>query len=198
MRIYLFLPVLAFAALLNFSAGGAQAGRFFGSSNNGADSSYQYPDRSQNCFGFGPGSNCQARHSHSRHRWFHRDQGVANTGMPANAMPGYGMPPAYGMPLEQMQAPIVQSPMLTPPVHMTSMAPAAVPVLPAVQSPSCSRCGQTAQVQAPQAQAAQAQAAQVQATPAVQSRIVPVPAPMPTGPTTAEPPTAEPTGNQPF
>jgi hypothetical protein len=193
MRIYLSLPVLAFAALLSFSAGGAQAGRFFGSSNNGADYTYQYPDRSQNCFGFGPGSNCQARHSHSRHRWFHREQGVANNGMPANTLPGYGMPPAYGMPLEQMQTPIVQSPMLTPPVHMTSMAPAGVPVVPAVQSPSCSRCGQAAQVQA-----AQVQAAQVQAAPAVQSRIVPVPAPMPTGPTTAEPPTAEPTGNPPF
>ena len=42
------------------------------------------------------------------------------------------------------------------------------------------------------------QAAQVPAAPAVQSRIAPVPAPMPTGPTTAEPPTAEPTGNPPF
>jgi len=183
MRIYLPLPVLAFAALVSLSAGGAQAGRFFGSSNNGADYTYQNPYPSQNCFGFGPGSSCQGRQSHTRHRWFHRDQGVANNAMPANALPGYGMPPAYGMPLEQMQTPIVQSPMLTPPVHMTSMAPAAVPVVPAVQSPPCSKCGQTAQVQA---------------APAVQSRIVPVPAPMPTGPTTAEPPTAEPTGNPPF
>lgn len=174
MRISLSVAVLASAALLSFSAGGAQAGRFFGASNYAADSTYQYANGSQNPFGWGPSPSCQGRHQH-RHRLFRRDQGVANGGMPANVMPGYGMP------FEQMQTPMVQSPILTSPFHMTSLAPGAVPVVPAVQSPSCSRCGQSAQ--GPTA---------VQAVPAVQSRIAPVPAAMPPGPTTAEPPPADP------
>jgi hypothetical protein len=176
MRISLSVAVLASAVLLGFSAGGAQAGRFFGAANYGADSTYQYSNGSQNPFGWGPGPSCQGRRQH-RHRLFHRDQGVANGGMPANAMPGYGMPPVYGMPFEQMQTPMVQSPILSAPIHMTSVAPGAVPVVPAVQSPSCSRCGQSGQLPV---------------GPAVQSRIVPVPAAMPPGPTTAEPPPAEP------
>jgi hypothetical protein len=202
MRIYLSLPALAFAALLGFSASGVQAGRFFGSGGSNTDYTYQYPNGSQNSFDFGPGSYTQARPQPFRHRLFHRNQGVANYGMPANAMPGYGMPanampgygmpanamPGYGMPpvngvpIQYMQAPMVQSPMQSPPVHMTSSSPVAAPVVPAMQSPPC-KCGQSRQPLA---------------APAMQSRIVPVPASMPAGPTTAEPPPADPSSKAPF
>ncbi|HTU88797.1 MAG TPA: hypothetical protein VMF69_01755 [Gemmataceae bacterium] len=186
MRIYLTLPALAFAALLSLGASGAQAGKFFGPAYSDADYSYQCPNRSPNPFGWGPGAPYQARHQHSRHRLFHRDKGVANDSMPTNAMPGYGMPPVYGMPFGYVQNPIVQSPILPPAVQMTSVAPAPAPVAPAVL-PHCLKCGQTGQIPAP-----------VPAAPAVQPRIVPVPARMLSGPTTAEPPPAEPTGKPPF
>lgn len=180
MRIYLSLPALAVAALLSFSASGAQAGRFFGPLNYSDDYTSQYPYRWHNSFDFGPSPNCRASQPHFRHRLFHRDQGVANNGMPANAMPGYGMPPVNGVPFQYMQSPIVQSPMLTAPVHMTSVGAAPAPVATAVQSLPC-KCGQSGQ-----------SSASVFAAPAVQSRIVPVPASMPSGPTTAEPPPADP------
>ena len=186
MRIFLSLPVLAVATLLSFSAGGAQAGKFFGSVKNDANYPYQDPYRWNNSFDYSPVSNCQARHPHFRHRLFHRDQGIVNNGMSPNAMPGYGIPPVNVVPFEYRQTPIVQSPSLTPPVHMTSVAPAPVPVAPAVQSLPC-KCGQSGQT-----------AASVVATPAVQSRLVPIPTPMPSGPTTAEPPPADPTGKAPF
>lgn len=183
MRIYLLLPALAFAALLGFSAGGVQAGRFFGSGGNNNDYTSQYPGASNNSFGCGPGSNCQARRSHFRHRLFHRDQGVTNDRMPANAMPGYGVPPAYGAAMEYVQTPIAQSPNFTNSVPMTTVGPAPVPAAPVVQTQPCRRCGQSGPVQA---------------TPAVQSRLVPMPAPMPQGPTTAEPPPADPPSGAPF
>lgn len=171
MRIRLLSPALTSAALvlLSFSAGGTQAGSFFGPCCYGADYTYQYPNRSHNQFGCGPGTNCQARHPFFKHRLFHRRQNAPNDGMPANGMQGYGMPitemPVNAMPSQNqyMQAPIVQSPMVTAPVHMTSVVPAPVPAMPAVQS-----------------------------------RIVPVPAPLPAGPTAAEPPPVNPSGKPPF
>jgi hypothetical protein len=183
MRIYLSLPALAFAALLAFSASGARAGRFFGPVSYGDNYGYQYPNRSNNSFDYGPCSQCQARHPPFRHSLFHRDKGVANDRMPANVMPGYSMPPVYGVPIENMQTPIVQSPIQTLPVHMTSVAPAPLLVAPAVQYRPCSKCGQSGQAPVP-----------VPVAPAVQSRLVPIPAPIRSGPTTAEPPQAEPSG----
>ena len=185
MRLYLSLPTLAFAALLGFSAGGARAGRFFGPVSYGADYRYPYPNPSYNSFAYGPGSPYQAWHPPFGHGLFHRDQGVANDRMPANVMPGYGIPPVYGVPIQYMQTPMVQSPIQTPPGHMTSVAPAPLPVAPVVQNPPC-KCGQSGQAPAP-----------VPAAPAVQSRLVPIPTPIRSGPTTAEPPQAEPSGKPP-
>ena len=187
MRISLSLPALAFASLLGFSTGGAQAGRFFGPVNDGTVYTYQSPYRPQNSFDFGPSPNYQTRHPHFRHRLFHRDQGVVNNGMPANAMPGYGMPPVHGVPWQYMPTPMVQSPIPTAPVPMTSVAPAPAPVAPTVQALPCMKCGQSGQAPA-----------SVFVAPAVQSRLVPIPAPMPSGPTTAEPPPADATGKAPF
>ena len=186
MRIYLSLPGLAFVALLGFSAGGARAGRFFGPVSYGADYRYPYPNPSYNSFAYGPGSPYQAWHPPFGHGLFHRDQGVANDRMPANVMPGYGIPPVYGVPIQYMQTPMAQSPIQTPPVHMTSVAPAPLPVAPVVQNPPCSKCGQSGQAPAP-----------VPAAPAVQSRLAPIPAPIRSGPTTAEPPQADPSGKPP-
>jgi hypothetical protein len=182
MRHSLSLLVLVFAALLCLSAGGVQAGWLFGPADYSADYTNQSPNRSQNFFGYGSDSHGHARPQRSRYRLFHRGKGSANDRVPANAMSGYGMPPIYGTPPEYLQTPIVQPPMRTPAVHMTSVAPAPLPLAPAVQSPPCMKCGQsgTLPTLAP-------------TVPAVQSRIVPVPAPMPAVPTTAEPPPADPT-----
>ncbi|HEY7327789.1 MAG TPA: hypothetical protein VH592_09125 [Gemmataceae bacterium] len=201
MRIYRSLPVLAFAALLGFSAGGVQAGRFFGRGSDGSDNAYQYSNRSQDSFGFSPAPQYQARQPHSRHRLFHRDQGVANQGMPANAMSGYGMPSGYGgqfgymqspmtespvngMPANAMsgygmpggqlgytQTPMVQSPNQTQPFRTTSMAPAQVPVAPVAQSPSCRSCGQAAQAAM---SVPSTPVMQAPSTPAMQSPSIPV------------------------
>jgi hypothetical protein len=132
---------------------------------------------------------------------FHRDQGVANQGMPANAMSGYGMPSGYGgqfgymqtpmaespingMPANAMsgygmpggqlgytQTPMVQSPNQTQPFHTTSMAPAQVPVAPVAQSPSCRSCGQAAQMPM---SVASTPVMQSPRTPAMQSPSTPV------------------------
>jgi hypothetical protein len=87
MRSYLLLPVLIGAALLGFSASAARAGSFFGPFCYGANYTYQYPNRSHNVFGCGPGCHCQAWHPFFRHGLFRRNQGVPNEGMPANVMP---------------------------------------------------------------------------------------------------------------
>lgn len=167
MRIRLLLPAMTSAALtlLGLSAGGVQAGSFFGPSCYGADYAYDYPNRAHNYFGCGPGTHCQARHPFF-HRLFHRQQNAANETIPPN-----GMPPALPMngvvgevmPSQYMQAPMVQSPMMTAPVHMTAVAPGPVPAMPAVQS-----------------------------------RLVPVPAPLPPGPAGAEPPIVDPSVKPPF
>jgi hypothetical protein len=128
MRIRLFLPVLTFAALLGFSASGVRAGSFLGPSCYGADYTYQYPNRSHNLFGCGPGSRCQAWHPFFRHRWSRRNQGAPVEGMPANAMPGYGMPPVNGMPMEDMPAPTVQSRSVPEPASMQSGSVTAKPL----------------------------------------------------------------------
>ena len=144
MRIRLLIPVLSSAtlALFAFSANPARAGSFFGPSCYGADYTYQYPNRSHNVFGCGPGTHCQAWHGFF-HRRARRNQNVPNDGMPTNAMPtngipGDGMPmtgmPMNGMPAQMMQTPIMQPPSITAPIHTTSTAPAPVPVMPAVQS----------------------------------------------------------------
>lgn len=135
MRIFVSLSILALAALLGFSAGDAQAGRFFGSIKNGTDYTYPYPYPSQNSFDYGPGSYHEARRPFFRHRLFHRDKGITNEGMPANTVPGYGVLSVNGASFQYMQqAPMMQSPILTPPVHMTSVVRATVPANPAVQS----------------------------------------------------------------
>jgi hypothetical protein len=152
MRIRLLLPILSSAALLGLSASGGHAGSFFGPCCYGSDYAYQYPNRANNVIGCGQGQPCQARHPFF-HRLFRRNKNDSNDGMAANAMPGYGMPtngmpmngmpmngmPANGMavngmPAEYMQAPVAQSQMLPAPFHTTSIAPAPVPAMPAVQS----------------------------------------------------------------
>jgi hypothetical protein len=208
MRNYLSLPALAIAALLGFSTVGARAGRFFGPASYGDNYGYQYPNRSNNSFDYGPCSQCQAGRPPFRHSLFHRDKRVANDRMPANimpaigtpavpaasglvandrmpanVMPAYAMPPVYGVPIVNVQTPIVQSPIQTLPVHMTSVAPVPLPVAPAVQYRPCSKCGQSGQAPVP-----------VPTAPVVQSRLVPIPTPIRSGPTTAEPPQAEPSG----
>jgi hypothetical protein len=87
MRSYLLLPVLIGAALLGFSAGGARAGSFFGPVCYGADYTYQYPNRSHNVFGCGPGSHCQAWHPFFRHGLFRRNQCAPSEAMPAPLPP---------------------------------------------------------------------------------------------------------------
>jgi hypothetical protein len=172
MRIRLLLPILTSAVLFAISAGGAQAGSFFGPCCYGSDYAYQYPNRAHNVIGCGPGAHCQARHPIFKHRWFRKNQGAPTDGMPANAMSGYGMPVndmpmnsmhVNGMPIEYMPDPVAQAPMLPVPVRMTSIATAPVP-----------------------------------ATPAVQSRIVPIPAPLPAGPSSTEPPKVDASGKPPF
>jgi hypothetical protein len=163
MRIRLFIPALLSAAFFSFSAGGVQAGSFFGPVCYGAGYTYQYPNRSHNLFGCGPGCHCRAWHPFFRHRLFRRNQAVPGDGMPVNALPSHGMPPVDGMPIESMPAPMTQAPMTAPPVHMTSVVPGSVPT-----------------------------------TPGVQTRIAPVPAPMPSGPLTVEPPPADLSGQPPF
>jgi len=133
MRVHLFLPALTLAVLLGGSAGGVRAGSFFGPICYGARYTYQYPNRSHNLFGCGPDCHCQAWHPLLRHRWFRRHSDVPVDGIPAQTMPGYGMPPVTGTPIESMQAPIVQSPMIAP-LHMTSPPTAGVPAAPAVRS----------------------------------------------------------------
>jgi hypothetical protein len=172
MRIRLFFPVLTSALLMSFSTAATQAGSFFGPCCYGADYAYQYPNRANNVIGCGPGAPCQARHPIFKHRLFRRNQAAPNDGMAANAMSGYGMPvngmqvngmPMNATPIEYVQGPAGQLPMPTPPVHMTSVATAPVPVAPAVQS-----------------------------------RLTPVPAPMPSGPISSEPPTVDASGKPPF
>ncbi len=113
--------------------------------------------------------------------------------MAANPMPGYGMPQGYGM------APAYSMPQgygMTPAYSMTpgygAPLSTGVPMqnlqAPIVQSPILTAPVRTTSV-AP---------APVSVTPTVQSRLVPIPAPMPSGPTTAEPPLAVPTGKGPF
>lgn len=134
MRLRLLIPVLTGAALLGLSASGVRAGSFLGPVCYGADYTYQYPNRSHNVFGCGPGRHCQAWHGFFRHRLIRRNRGMPNEAMPANALPAYGMPPVNVMQGEYLQTPVVQSPMPMAPIHMTSVAPAPVPAVPAVQS----------------------------------------------------------------
>jgi hypothetical protein len=163
MRLRLLIPVMTFAALLGLGAAGVRAGSFLGPVCYGARYTEQYPNRSHNVFGCGPGCHCQAWHGFFRHRLIRRYRGVPNDGIPADVMPGYGMPPVQAMHSEYLQTPVVQSPAATAPIHMTSVEPAPVP-----------------------------------AAPAVQSRIVPVPAPMPAGPVRTELPKGDSSGKPPF
>src|SRR5262249_24262549 len=107
MRVRWLIPVLSSAtlALFAFSANSARAGSFFGPSCYGADYTYQYPNRSHNVFGCGPGTHCQAWHGFF-HRRARRNQNVPNDGMPTNGMPMNGMPvdgmPITGMPMNGM------------------------------------------------------------------------------------------------
>lgn len=87
MRFYLLIPVLACAALLGLGASAARAGSFFGPCCYGSAYTYQYPNRSHNVFGCGPGYHCQAWHPFFRHRFFRRNQIAPNEGMPVNTMP---------------------------------------------------------------------------------------------------------------
>ncbi|HEY7330849.1 MAG TPA: hypothetical protein VH592_24625 [Gemmataceae bacterium] len=87
MRFHLLLPVLICGALLGISVKGAHAGSFFGPCCYGANYTYQYPNRSHNTFGCGPGCHCQAWHGFFRHRVCHKIQAMPNEATPANGTP---------------------------------------------------------------------------------------------------------------
>lgn len=91
MRFYLLSLALTGAVLLGFSAGGAQAGSFFGPFCYGARYTNRYPNRSHNVFGCGPGCHCKACHPFFRHCWFRRK---------------HVEPPIDGMPVEATPAPL--------------------------------------------------------------------------------------------
>jgi hypothetical protein len=92
MRLNLLLPVLICGALLGFSAGDAHAGSFFGPCCYGASYTYQYPNRSHNVFGCGPGYHCQAWHPYFGHGLFRRRQVAPSEAIPTNAMPQPPLP----------------------------------------------------------------------------------------------------------
>jgi hypothetical protein len=142
MRVRFWLPAVTSAtlALIGFSVGHARAGSFFGPNCYGADYAYEYPNRAHNVFGFGPCTQCQARHPLFKHRWARKHEdgpndgapanammapngmpanrmpvnGMAANGMPANGMPANGMPPngmpANGMPVNGMPANVMMTP----------------------------------------------------------------------------------------
>lgn len=120
MRSRFCLPVLTALALTPLGFSAAQAGSFLGPSCYGADYTYQYPNRSHNVFGCGPGTQCTARHPLFKHRWMRKHPNATADGAATN-----GMAPAY------MPAPIVEAPMTGVPIQMTSVAPATVTATPA-------------------------------------------------------------------
>lgn len=128
MRSRFWLPILGTAALTLLSAGAARAGSFFGPSCYGADYTYQYPNRSHNVFGCGPGTQCTARHPLFKHRWFRRNKNAAADAAPMNAMPIQEMPPQYA------PAPIVQSSPNVVPFQPNAALPAPMPSAPALSS----------------------------------------------------------------
>ncbi|HEY7422644.1 MAG TPA: hypothetical protein VH682_00155 [Gemmataceae bacterium] len=224
MRVRLWLPALTSVtlALIGFSARPAQAGSFFGPNCYGSDYAYEYPNRAHNVFGFGPCTQCQAKHPLFKHRLFHKNQdlppnggGPANAmmapnGMPANAMMApNGMPanammapngmPANALPANAMMAPngMPANAMMAPNGMQANGIPVEYVQAPVVQAPVV----QTPVVQAPvmtPAQTTSGVSGPVPATPAVSSRIAPVPAPLPTGPVNPEPPAGEQSSKPPF
>jgi hypothetical protein len=215
-RLWLLAPTLTALALIGSSAGLAQAGSFFGPNCYGSDYAYQYPNRANNVFGFGPCTQCQARHPLFKHRLFHRNQDAPNDGMAANGMmtpngmpangmmtpngmPANGMMKSNGMPANGMMPNGLPANVMMPPNGMTTnamMVPHSMPVngmpveyiqAPVVQAPNMVPAQTTSRVSAP-----------VSAAPAVSSRIVPVPAPLPAGPVNPEPPLVDQSGKPPF
>ncbi len=184
MRIRLLFPVVTSAALLGLGASSALAGSFFGPCCYGSDYAYQYPNRAKNVIGCGPGQPCQARHP-LFHRLFHRNKGVPNDGMPAEAMSGYGMP-ANGMPMNGM--PINGMPANGANGMAVNGMPAEYMQAPVAQSQMLPAPVHTTSITP----------APVPAMPAVQSRLSPMPAPMPSGPSNAEPPAVDSSGKPPF
>jgi hypothetical protein len=121
MTIRLWFPSLATAALalICLSTERSPAGSFFGPSCYGADYGYQYPNRSHNAFGCGPGTSCTARHPLFKHRWLRKNQDVPADGAAVN-----------GMPVESVSAPVTHEPFRwSPPVQAASVIP--TPVAPA-------------------------------------------------------------------
>jgi hypothetical protein len=100
-------------------------------------------------------------------------------------MPGSGIPPVYGVPIEYMQAPMVPSPIQTPPIPMTSVAPTPLPVAPAVQNPPC-QCGQSGQVPAPVPTAPAVVPSPILTPPIYRTSVAP--APLPVAPPVRNPP----------
>jgi hypothetical protein len=129
MRSRFWLPVLAALVLTPLGFSAAQAGSFFGPSCYGAEYTYQYPNRSHNVFGCGPGTQCTARHPLFKHRLFRRNQnqGAMAEGMPMNGVPMNVVPSQY--------APtVVEAPRNAVPFQTTSGVPTPVTATPAVSS----------------------------------------------------------------
>ena len=85
MRFHLLLPVLICGALLGLSARDAHGGSFLGPCCYGANYTYQYPNRSHNTFGCGPGYHCQAWHPFFWHRLCGKNQAMPMNGAPEPA-----------------------------------------------------------------------------------------------------------------
>jgi hypothetical protein len=127
MRSRFWLPILSALALTPLGWSAAQAGSFLGPSCYGADYTYQYPNRSHNVFGCGPGTSCTARHPLFRHRLFRKNQNTMANGMPMDGVPMNAMPNAY------VPAPVVSS-MSPIPIQTTAGVPGPVMARPAVSS----------------------------------------------------------------
>lgn len=120
MRSRFCLPVFTALALTPLGFSAAQAGSFFGPSCYGADYTYQYPNRSHNVFGCGPGTQCTARHPLFKHRWLRKQQNATADGAATNVMS-----PSH------MATPIVEAPMSSVPIQTISVAPVSVTATPA-------------------------------------------------------------------
>ncbi len=203
MRVRFWLPAVSSAALvlIGFSAGPAHAGSFFGPNCYGANYAYEYPNRAHNVFGFGPCTQCQARHPLFKHRWARKH---ANDGAPANAMMAPNGMPINGMPANGMMTPnsMPANVMMTlngmpnnsaPVEYVQAPSPQQLPVVqpaPVTQAPIVETPAQTTSLTTP---------ASAQPIPATSSsRITPIPARLPKGPARPEPPAEESSGKPPF
>jgi hypothetical protein len=116
MYIRQWIPALAAGALtlICFSADRAWGGSFFGPSCYGARYAEEYPNRSHNTFGCGPGTHCTARHPLFKHRWFRKNQNVPVNAVPMEFAPPpvaqVSLPPAPNVPVRITPAPLPAGP----------------------------------------------------------------------------------------